>query len=84
MNKRDPLRTPFPNIPPEMDAKEDGVPAWEPAPAEVPPCPNCGAKVCLIRCPVTHPLIRTGKGTSTYMGCPACPWASPAIVTSGR
>ena len=34
--------------------------------------------------PVKHPLLKGGEGTSTYLGCPACPFASPAVMTAGR
>lgn len=80
---RDPLRTPFPNIPQEMDPTPDGVPTWDPAPEGTPPCPNCGAKVCMIKVRVKQPLLRGGGGIATYFGCPACPWASPTVVVAG-
>lgn len=48
-------------------------------------CPNCGCKtVYLISVDVeSPPMLRVPDGhcaVSTYSGCPACPWASPAMV----
>lgn len=61
--------------------ESDGTPTWEPTDAE---CPNCNAKVCKVTVDVVLPLLRGGKGVATYLGCPACPWASPAMcVTKG-
>ena len=59
-----------------------GPPTWRPAAAGVPPCPHCGAQVCEVEVPVRHPLVRGGVGVSRYLGCPACPMATPAIVTA--
>ena len=44
------------------------------------PCPNCGCKTLfLIEGDIKgHPVIK--KGTITYVGCPACPWASRALL----
>lgn len=42
-------------------------------------CPGCGCEdVMQIKLKVLHPLV--GEGTCSYLGCPACPWASPALV----
>ena len=43
-------------------------------------CPNCGCEdVMQIKLKVrARPLV--GEGTCSYLGCPACPWASPALV----
>lgn len=58
-----------------------GPPRAAPAPDNVTPCPNCGCPTLFtIEVDVTHPLVRNSKGVSTYIGCPACPWASPAVV----
>lgn len=46
-------------------------------------CPNCRCETLMeIELEVEHPLIRGGRGTCRYIGCPACPWASPAVTTS--
>ena len=46
-------------------------------------CPECGCEeVMLIEVIVAHDLLRTPKGKGIYMGCPACPWASPMAITA--
>ena len=64
------------------NAEPQGIPVA--TPLEKPTtCPNCGcAQVMDIMLPVKQDLIRGKKGLGRYMGCPACPWASPMIVTS--
>jgi hypothetical protein len=58
-----------------------GVPVISKEIAE--PCPNCKCgKVFLIQIDIEDRLLRGGKGTGTYMGCAACPWASPMAVVS--
>lgn len=61
-----------------------GVPALV---SEGPPqgCPNCGCtKVFQISVTVeAPPQLRVPEGheaVAIYVGCPACPWASPAIT----
>jgi len=64
-----------------------GAPTWERAESidgTDPICPNCGGWLCEIRVPVRHPLMPGGCGTARYLGCPACPYASPTIVTSDQ
>ena len=60
-----------------------GTPTWEAIP-DTPPCPNCGGAlvVCTVRAKLD--LLTTGIGTGTYMGCPCCPYASPAIYVSDK
>ena len=59
-----------------------GKPTWEKA-DNAPPCPNCGADLCAVAVSiVNHPLLRGGKGLTRYLGCPACPWAGPAVATA--
>lgn len=50
---------------------------------ELPPCPTCGGRntYAMIEIPVEHPMLRGGKGLGTYVGCAACPWASPLLMT---
>ena len=47
-------------------------------------CPNCGCEQLMeIKIPMKQELLKGGKGMGTYIGCPACPFASPmAIVAS--
>lgn len=59
-----------------------GAPKAEVLPRGVPcPCPNCG---CSTLSQVTVQLedTRAGPGPADglYVGCPACPWASPMMV----
>ncbi len=43
-------------------------------------CPNCkGETLYSIRAPVKADILTSGEGYSTYLGCAACPYASPAI-----
>ncbi len=46
-------------------------------------CPNCGCyEVMEITIPMNNPLLRGGMGQGKYLGCPACPWASPMVTTT--
>lgn len=48
---------------------------------DVPPCPNCGCKdLYAIAVDVENALLRGGKGIGRYVGCPACPFASPMMM----
>tara|TARA_B100000131_G_scaffold221323_1_gene212852 strand:- start:38931 stop:39173 length:243 start_codon:yes stop_codon:yes gene_type:complete len=48
------------------------------------PCPNCGCNELMeITVEMNQPLLKGGKGKGTYIGCPACPFASPCMVVSG-
>lgn len=47
-------------------------------------CPHCGCEQLMeitIR-NVKMPQLRGGKGIGHYIGCPACPWASPMVVAA--
>jgi hypothetical protein len=47
------------------------------------PCPNCGCQsVYKIEVPVNHPMLRGNVGHGIYLGCAACPWASPMMMTA--
>ncbi len=63
------------------------IPVAKPAPDEVRKngCPNCGCKEMMeITVEADQELLKGGKGTGYYLGCPACPFASPmAIVSNG-
>ena len=77
---------------PERDHGYGRAPAVTEAPTATPfkgpedaACPNCGCKaIHEIRQPVERPPLLRGKGPAvgTYLGCPACPWASPMVVVS--
>jgi hypothetical protein len=66
-----------------------GTPTWQRTDPAL-PCPNCGGLLCEVKVAVTHSLLPTkavlhyrgNVGTSTYLGCPACPYASPALVVA--
>lgn len=50
-------------------------------------CPNCGCKdLCDINVLVRAvSILRVDEGCeafTAYIGCPACPWASPAITST--
>ena len=50
-------------------------------------CPVCGCgEIMEIEQDVEHENLRGGKGTSVYLGCPACPWASEMLTyaTGGK
>jgi len=53
-----------------------GIPNWEKTDME---CPNCKSLLCVVSVRVEQSLLVGGVGTSTYLGCPACPYASPAM-----
>ena len=43
-------------------------------------CPNCGCKELMqVEVDVKSPILKGGEGTGVYVGCPACPWASPMM-----
>jgi hypothetical protein len=52
------------------------------------PCPHCGCEgVVLLKVTLEtpHPNLRMPEGTvpvGVYSGCPACPWASPMMMTA--
>lgn len=80
MSTRDSLRNyGLPNVTPI------GKPTWKkavPLGGHDPLCPNCGAWLCEIEVLVKTPLVRGGEGLCRYLGCPACPFASPSVTTS--
>jgi hypothetical protein len=49
----------------------------------LPPCPHCGCNTLyVIEVDVRNPMLRTGVGVGRYIGCPACPFASPLLMTA--
>jgi hypothetical protein len=74
------LRTPYPG---QSRPQPTGKPTWEAKPGCE--CPNCGCELAVVSCPVEPPaMLRTptGKAAATYFGCPACPYASAAMIVA--
>ena len=73
-----------------MDLRDYGLPDSQPIKGAVPEwkiangikCPNCKAILCEVKVRVYQHLLKGGEGLSTYLGCPACPFASPALVVA--
>ena len=56
----------------------------EPVDGVKPLCLNCGCQT-LYEIEVdlkNYPRLKPGKQTGLYLGCPACPWASPMLARS--
>ena len=69
------------------DSSPTSRPIASPAPENIRErgCPHCGCKELMnIGLEVEQPLLKNGKGNGTYLGCPACPFASPMIIVSSR
>ena len=64
---------------PDPTPARGAVPQWE---ATKLPCPACGGLLCKVSVQVTMPQLRGGRGVCTYLGCPACPYASPSMNRS--
>jgi len=48
-------------------------------------CPNCGCEQMMeITLQVKQDLIASTTSTGTYVGCPACPFASPMVVIGNK
>lgn len=78
------LRTPFPGA---GRPTPTGTPTWSATTGVDEKCPNCGAQLASVRCPVTPPsMLRapSGKAVACYLGCPACPFASQAVIMAGE
>lgn len=61
-----------------------GKPTWT-AQDDLEPCPHCGCGCLLVECEVKPPpMLNTpsGRAVVRYIGCPACPYASPAVITA--
>ena len=59
----------------------------EPLRGERPVCPACGcealASIVVRLKEITFPGVPPGHvGVGRYLGCPACPWASPMAIVS--
>ena len=66
---------------PDVGDTPSGTPTAEPAGKDT-PCPNCGCHLMLVTVSMNNKLVKGGKGVGRYLGCPACPFASP-MVTRG-
>jgi len=48
-------------------------------------CPNCGCDaIHELTVVVPEPRLVGGIGTGRYLGCPACPYASPMVIIASR
>ena len=49
-------------------------------------CPYCGCKgLYSVEVKVVNlPLLRSNEGVGTYIGCAACPWASPMSIVDKK
>lgn len=47
-------------------------------------CPNCGCETIYIIEVEVESASGMGPGVGKYVGCPACPWASPCVTTIKR
>ena len=63
-------------------ATPDGVPVAVVTNQDM-PCPNCECQLLQVTLKVKNPKLKGGKGTGMYLGCPACPYASPMLTTAG-
>jgi len=62
-----------------------GVPRVVGPATGLPPCPNCGCEILYdIEVNVEYPLFDGKKGIGQYVGCPACPFATPMLMVAGR
>ncbi len=49
------------------------------------PCPNCACEsLFMLAVDVKVMPVCGGKGVMAYVGCPACPWASRALIVGVR
>jgi len=49
-----------------------------------PVCPNCKCEcLCEIEVDIKgHPLMKGKDAVGRYLGCAACPWASPMVIVN--
>lgn len=64
------------------DPMPTGTPVWTATSPKV-DCPNCGGRLCEVRCEGTFGDIE-GVQIIIYLGCPACPFASPSVAAVPR
>lgn len=52
---------------------------------DLPKCPNCGCPdLYWIEVDLTNRLLAGGAGIGRYVGCPACPFASPMVMVAKK
>ncbi len=62
-----------------------GPPEVSTAPVPGGKCPNCGCLTMFnVKVRVKNARLVGGEGTAIYVGCAACPYASPAVAVAGR
>jgi hypothetical protein len=62
------------------DIRTDGPPRLKRITDELPACPNCGCKhMAELEVNVIDNRLKGGCGVGHYLGCPACPYASPMV-----
>lgn len=60
-----------------------GVPRVKGVATDMGGCPHCHcATLYDLEVTVESPLLTTGKGIGLYVGCPACPFASPMLMVA--
>lgn len=60
----------------------DGTPTWKKLDQSM-PCPNCKCELVHVTIPMKNvPMLRGGSGMGIYLGCPACPFATPMMVAA--
>lgn len=60
-----------------------GAPRVKGPATEMGACPHCAcATLYDIVVDVVSPILSSGKGIGVYVGCPACPFASPMLMIS--
>jgi len=48
-------------------------------------CPNCGCmELMQVEVGVKNERLKGGTGLGIYVGCPACPWASPMLSVANE
>jgi hypothetical protein len=53
------------------------------APIDILECPNCKCTDLMeIQVEVSNPVLSGGGGVGYYIGCPACPYASPMLAVA--
>lgn len=48
------------------------------------PCPNCQCQLMEIEVEMANKNLKSGKGQGKYLGCPACPFASPMVIIASK
>lgn len=72
------LRTPFPG---QARPEVIGRPKVKRLTAPI-SCPHCRCELMEVRVRVKLATLKGGKGHGVYLGCPACPYASPMAASA--